>query len=174
MHVFFFLVTLYDTLSTNWFQLISSKSRDINGFIFYLCLSQNIIIILRGIKSKLSLRSKTKPMMTLEYLVELLEEFSRFMGVLPMGSVNLIFLSYHYRVDKSTIFGMRGLLRANQMASVLIFCYSKGISISHVDTPCLIKPDSYRIITLEPFVSQRIWCCTVYVSHLGFLSPESI
>ena len=39
---------------------------------------------------------------------------------------------------------------------------------------CLIKADSDRIITLEPFMSQIMGYYTVYVSHLGFLSPASI
>ena len=39
---------------------------------------------------------------------------------------------------------------------------------------CLIKPDSDRISTLEPFLSQKMGYYTVYVSHLGFLSPASI
>ena len=39
---------------------------------------------------------------------------------------------------------------------------------------CLIKPDSDRISTLEPFISQKMGYYTVYVSHLGFLSPASI
>ena len=39
---------------------------------------------------------------------------------------------------------------------------------------CLIKPDSDRIRTLEPFISQKMGYYTVYVSHLGFLSPVSI
>ena len=38
---------------------------------------------------------------------------------------------------------------------------------------CLIKPDSDRISTLEPFISQEMGYHTVYVSHLGFLSPAS-
>ena len=33
---------------------------------------------------------------------------------------------------------------------------------------CLIKPDSDRISTLEPFISQKMGYYTVYVSHLGF------
>ena len=32
----------------------------------------------------------------------------------------------------------------------------------------LIKPDSDRISTLEPFISQKMGYYTVYVSHLGF------
>ena len=39
---------------------------------------------------------------------------------------------------------------------------------------CLIKPDSDRISTLEPFISQKMGYYTVYVSHLGFLGPASI
>ena len=39
---------------------------------------------------------------------------------------------------------------------------------------CLIKPDSDGINTLKPFISQKMGCYTVYVSHLGFLSPASI
>ena len=39
---------------------------------------------------------------------------------------------------------------------------------------CLIKPDYDRISTLEPFISQKMGYYTVYVSHLGFLSPASI
>ena len=39
---------------------------------------------------------------------------------------------------------------------------------------CLIIPDSDKISTLEHCISQKIGYCTVYVSHLGFLSPESI
>ena len=39
---------------------------------------------------------------------------------------------------------------------------------------CLIKPDSDRISTLESFIRQKIGYYTVYVSHLGFLSPASI
>ena len=39
---------------------------------------------------------------------------------------------------------------------------------------CLIKPDSDRIINLKPFIGQKIGYCTVYVSHLGYLSPVSI
>ena len=39
---------------------------------------------------------------------------------------------------------------------------------------CLIKPDSDRISTLESFISQKMRYYTVYVSHLGFLSPASI
>ena len=39
---------------------------------------------------------------------------------------------------------------------------------------CLNKPDSDRISTLEPFISQKMGYYTVYVSHLGFLSPASI
>ena len=31
-----------------------------------------------------------------------------------------------------------------------------------------------RISTLESFISQKIGYYTVYVSHLGFLSPASI
>ena len=38
----------------------------------------------------------------------------------------------------------------------------------------LIKPDSDRISTLEPFISQKMGYYTVYVSDLGFLSPASI
>ena len=38
---------------------------------------------------------------------------------------------------------------------------------------CLIKPDSDRISTLEPFISQKMEYYTLYVSHLGFLSPAS-
>ena len=33
---------------------------------------------------------------------------------------------------------------------------------------CLIKPDSDRISTLEPFISHKMGYYTVYVSHLGF------
>ena len=32
----------------------------------------------------------------------------------------------------------------------------------------LIKPDSDRISTLEPFISQKMGYYTVYVSYLGF------
>ena len=39
---------------------------------------------------------------------------------------------------------------------------------------CLIKSDSDRISTLEPFISQKMGYYTVYVSHLGFLSSASI
>ena len=39
---------------------------------------------------------------------------------------------------------------------------------------CLIKSHSDRISTLEPFISQKMGYYTVYVSHLGFLSPASI
>ena len=39
---------------------------------------------------------------------------------------------------------------------------------------CLIKPDFDRISTLELFISQKMGYFTVYVSHLGFLSPASI
>ena len=39
---------------------------------------------------------------------------------------------------------------------------------------CLIKPDSDRIRTRESFISQKIGYYTVYVSHLGFLSPALI
>ena len=39
---------------------------------------------------------------------------------------------------------------------------------------CLIKPDSDRISTLGPFISPKMGYYTVYVSHLGFLSPASI
>ena len=39
---------------------------------------------------------------------------------------------------------------------------------------CLIKPDSDRVSTLESFISRKIGYYTVYVSHLGFLSPASI
>ena len=39
---------------------------------------------------------------------------------------------------------------------------------------CLIRPDSNRISTLEPFISQKMGYHTVYVSHLEFLSPASI
>ena len=39
---------------------------------------------------------------------------------------------------------------------------------------CLIKLDSDRISTLEPFISQKMGYYTVYVSHLGFLSSASI
>ena len=39
---------------------------------------------------------------------------------------------------------------------------------------CLIKSDSDRISTLELFISQKMGYYTVYVSHLGFLSPASI
>ena len=39
---------------------------------------------------------------------------------------------------------------------------------------CLIKPDSDTISTLEAFISQNMGYYTVYVSHLGFLSPASI
>ena len=39
---------------------------------------------------------------------------------------------------------------------------------------CLIKPDSDRITTPEPLISQNMGYHTIYVSHLGFLSPTSI
>ena len=39
---------------------------------------------------------------------------------------------------------------------------------------CLIKHDSDRLITLEPFISQKMGHYTVYVSHLEFLSHVSI
>ena len=39
---------------------------------------------------------------------------------------------------------------------------------------CLIKPDFDRISTIEPFINQQMGYFTVYVSHLGFLSPASI
>ena len=39
---------------------------------------------------------------------------------------------------------------------------------------CLIKPDSDRNTTLELVISQKRGYFTVYVSHLGFLSPSSI
>ena len=39
---------------------------------------------------------------------------------------------------------------------------------------CLIKPDSDRISTLEPFISQKMRYYTVYVSHTEFLSLASI
>ena len=39
---------------------------------------------------------------------------------------------------------------------------------------CLIKPYSDRVSTLEPVISQKMRYYTVYVSHLGFLSPASI
>ena len=39
---------------------------------------------------------------------------------------------------------------------------------------CLIKPDSDRITTFEHFLSQKMGYYTVYVSHLGCLSPASI
>ena len=39
---------------------------------------------------------------------------------------------------------------------------------------CLIKPNSDRKGTLEPFISQKNGYYTVYVSYLGFLSPASI
>ena len=39
---------------------------------------------------------------------------------------------------------------------------------------CLIRPDSERISTLEPFISPKTGYYTVYFSHLGFLSPASI
>ena len=47
-------------------------------------------------------------------------------------------------------------------------------SLFHIGFLCLIKPDSDRISTLEPFISQKMGYYTVYVSHLGFLSPASI
>ena len=39
---------------------------------------------------------------------------------------------------------------------------------------CLIKPDSDKISTLQPFISQKIGYYAVYVSHLGFLSTASV
>ena len=77
-------------------------------------------------------------------------------------SVKVNFLSYRYRADKSTIFG------------VLIFFPLKWDHYFIFGFLCLIKPDSNRISTLEPFISQKMGYYTVYVSHLGFLSPESI
>ena len=38
----------------------------------------------------------------------------------------------------------------------------------------LKKTDSDRISTLESFITQKMGYCTVYVSHLGFLSPVPI
>ena len=48
------------------------------------------------------------------------------------------------------------------------FFYSNGIIIFIFGFLCLIKPDSDRISTLEPFVSKKMGYYTVYVSHLGF------
>ena len=59
------------------------------------------------------------------------------------------------------------------MAAVLIFLL-KWDHYFIFGFLCLIKPDSVRISTLEPFISQRIGYYKVYVSHLGFLSPASI
>ena len=47
-------------------------------------------------------------------------------------------------------------------------------SLFHIWILCLIKPDSDRIRTLEPFISQKMGYYTVYVSHLGFSRPASL
>ena len=61
----------------------------------------------------------------------------------------------------------------NQMVAVLIFFSLKWDHYFIFGFLCLIKPDSDRISTLESFISQKIGYYTVYVSHLGFLSPAS-
>ena len=62
----------------------------------------------------------------------------------------------------------------NLMVAVLIFFSLKWDHYFIIGFLCLIKPDSDRIRTLESFISQKIGFYTVYVSHLGFLSPASI
>ena len=54
------------------------------------------------------------------------------------------------------------------MAAVLIFFPLKWDHYFIFGFLCLIKPDSDRISTLEPFISQKMGYYTVYVSHLGF------
>ena len=60
------------------------------------------------------------------------------------------------------------------MAAILILFSLKWDHDIIFGVLCLIKPDSDRISTLEPFISQKMGYYTVYVSHLGFLSPASI
>ena len=62
----------------------------------------------------------------------------------------------------------------NLMVAVLIFFPLKWDHYFIIEFLCLIKPDSDRISILESFISQKIEYYTVYVSHLGFLSPASI
>ena len=62
----------------------------------------------------------------------------------------------------------------NLKAAILIFFSLKWDHYFIFGFLCLIKPDSDRISTLESFISQKIGYYTVYVSHLGFLSPASI
>ena len=62
----------------------------------------------------------------------------------------------------------------NQMTAVLIFVLLKRDQYFIFGFLCLIKPDSDRISTLEPFISQKMGYYTVCVSHLGMLSPASI
>ena len=47
-------------------------------------------------------------------------------------------------------------------------------SLFHIWIPLPDLPDSDRISPLEPFISQKMGCYTVYVSLLGFLSLASI
>ena len=62
----------------------------------------------------------------------------------------------------------------NLMVAVLIFFPLKWDHYFIFGFLCLIKLDSDRISTIESFISQKIVHYTVYVSHLGFLSPASI
>ena len=62
----------------------------------------------------------------------------------------------------------------NLMTAILIFFFTQWNHYFIFGFLCLIKPDSDRISTLEPIISQTMGYYTVYVSHLGFLSPASI
>ena len=62
----------------------------------------------------------------------------------------------------------------NLMATVIILFLLRWDHSFIFGFLCLIKPDSDRISTLEPFISPKMGYYTVYVSRLGFLSPASI
>ena len=63
---------------------------------------------------------------------------------------------------------MESLTLNTLMAAVLIFFLLKWDHYFIFGFLCLIKPDSDRISSLEPIISQKMGYYTVYVSHLGF------
>ena len=70
--------------------------------------------LMEGIASQIFHLGPSRCVMQLQKLcLNILENVSHFFYIkekLIVGSVKVNFLSYRYRADKSTIFGMRGLL----------------------------------------------------------------